>query len=282
MFADLKILRPVNCIMGVVGVILGALVGIGHEIFSFKYAFELSLGMMIAFFFMAAGNMMNDYFDRDLDRINHPDRPIPSGRVQAKDVITAAGLIYVLLIILGFLVNLTMLLILIVAMLLMIGYEVWLKRKGFIGNITISILVALLFIFGAATVLKFDVVILLSVLAFLATLTREIVKDIEDLAGDVDRVSLPKKIGVGNASIVAGIFLTIAVVLSPLPVLPEYIPFLGFEKLSIYYIYIIIPADILFIMTIIYFQRNPSFASQALKGGMAVALAAFVLGSLGI
>ncbi|PKM92058.1 MAG: digeranylgeranylglyceryl phosphate synthase, partial [Euryarchaeota archaeon HGW-Euryarchaeota-1] len=33
------------------------------------------------FLFSSAGNVLNDYFDREIDKINHPERPIPSNRV---------------------------------------------------------------------------------------------------------------------------------------------------------------------------------------------------------
>jgi geranylgeranylglycerol-phosphate geranylgeranyltransferase len=136
--------------------------------------------------------------------------------------------------------------------------------------------------FGAAAVLKFGVVYFLSLLAFLATLTREVVKDIEDIKGDVDRISLPKKIGIKNAGIVGGIILIIAVILSPIPAYPEILPFLEFTKLGYDYLYLIIIADALFIFSIVIFLRNTPLASQTLKAGMATALAAFVLGSIGL
>lgn len=280
MSAIIKLIRPINCVMGIIGVLIGAMVGIGLDIFSTKYLFELLLGMTIAFFFMAAGNMMNDYFDRDLDKINHPNRPIPSGIFQPKDVIISAGLIYFLLIILGLMINFVMFIILILAMVLMIGYELSLKSRGFIGNITISILVAMLFMFGAATVFKFGVVIYLCLLAFLATLTREIVKDIEDVEGDIDRNTLPKKIGIRSASVVASVSIICAIILSPVPIYPELLPILQFDKLSLFYLYLVIPADILFIISISFFKNNPKLGSQALKGGMAISLLAFALGSI--
>lgn len=282
MSAILKLIRPINCLMGIIGVFIGAMVGIGLDIFTSEYLFEILIGMAIAFFFMAASNMMNDYFDREIDKVNHPDRPIPSGRFQARDVIISAGLIYILLIFLGLLVNFFMFIIIIIALVLMISYEISLKGRGFIGNLTISFLVALLFIFGAAVVSKFDVVIFLSLLAFLATLNREIVKDIEDIEGDIDRVTLPKRIGIRNASILAGIFLITAIIISLIPAFSELFPFIEFNELSQNYIYLIIPADIIFLSAISISFNNPTMASQILKGGMIIALIAFVIGSINI
>src|SRR5262245_15685966 len=43
----------------------------------------------------AGGIVLNDYFDRDLDRVERPERPIPSGRISGR---SAAALGAVLLI----------------------------------------------------------------------------------------------------------------------------------------------------------------------------------------
>ena len=276
----LKLIRPINCLMGIVGVLIGAIVGVGFEVFTERYAFEISIGMFIAFFFMAAGNMLNDYFDRELDLINHPERPIPAGEIQPKYVLYSAAGIFAVLIILGLTINIFMFLILIIATLLMVSYELYLKRRGFVGNITISILVGLLFIFGAAVVAIFGVVIILSILASLATMTREIVKDIEDIKGDVNRITLPKIIGIKNAGIIASISLIIAIILSPIPIFPEILPILEFPSLGYSYIYLILPADFLFIISIYFYTHNPEYASNLLKGGMLLALLAFIIGSI--
>jgi geranylgeranylglycerol-phosphate geranylgeranyltransferase len=280
MTAVIKLFRPANCIMGVVGVLIGALVGVGLDIFNEVYYFDILLGCFIAFMFMAAGNMLNDYFDSELDRINHPERPIPAGAISANQVYISAGALFIILLLLGALINSLMFFILVLATFLMIGYELVFKNRGLVGNFTIGVLTGLLFLFGAAVVSEFGVVMILFFFAILATLTREIIKDIEDIKGDVGRITLPKSIGIRNASIVATAVIILAVILSPLPALPQLIPFFEFEKLSLFYLLIIIPADILFIISIRYFRKNPKLAQNLLKGGMAVALVAFALGSI--
>ncbi len=280
MVAILKLLRPGNCVMGLVGVLIGALVGKGLDIFSEAYAFELWVGMVVAFFFMAAGNMLNDYFDAELDKINHPERPIPAGVISAELVLISAGSIFIILLILGILINSIMFFVVVIATLLMIGYELVFKRSGFVGNIGISILVGMLFLFGAAVVMVFGVVIILAILAGLATLAREIVKDIEDIKGDIDRKTLPKQIGIKNAGMIATLAVIIAIILSPLPVIPQLLPVLSFESLCLCYLVLIIPADICFLISINYFTSKPTLASIMLKAGMGISLIAFAIGSI--
>jgi geranylgeranylglycerol-phosphate geranylgeranyltransferase len=166
----------------------------------------------------------------------------------------------------------------------MLGYEGVLKQRGLIGNLTISVLVGLLFIFGAAVVGEFGIVIFLFLLAFLATLAREIVKDIEDIKGDLDRKTLPKSIGVSSAGVVAAAVLIIAIILSPIPAFDIILELLAIEAgaLSVIYLALIVPADILFIMSMFNFTKNPHRASTLLKAGMFVSLLAFALGSFSI
>ena len=77
MNAVLKLLRPLNCIMGAIGVFIGALIGVGLDLFTPDHYLNVISAAVVAAFFMASGNILNDYFDREVDRINHPDRPIP-------------------------------------------------------------------------------------------------------------------------------------------------------------------------------------------------------------
>jgi geranylgeranylglycerol-phosphate geranylgeranyltransferase len=280
MVAVIKLLRPANCVMGLVGVLIGALVGKGLDIFGSKYLFELMLGMFIAFFFMSAGNMLNDYFDREQDLINHPDRPIPSGAIKPNQVIVSAGAIFIVLLILGILVNLTMFMILILATFLMLGYELVFKRRGLVGNFTIGLLVGMLFLFGAAVVSEFGVVVFLFILALLATLTREIVKDIEDIKGDIDRITLPKQIGIKSSASIAAVVIIIAIILSPFPALPQYFPLFSYDGLGLSYLVLIIPADLIFIFSIKHYAKNPKLAQNLLKLGMLVGLIAYAVGSI--
>ncbi len=280
MSSILRLLRPGNCVMGIVGVFIGALVGKGLDILGPQYLFELLLGMFIAFFFMAAGNMLNDYFDRNSDRINHPERPIPSGVIKPAQVIISAVGINAILLLLGILVNRYMFYILVLATLLMFGYEMVFKRRGLVGNFTIGLLVGMLFLFGAAVVLEFGIVLILFILALLATLTREIVKDIEDIKGDIDRITLPKQIGINASSKVAAVVILIAIFISPIPALSKLFALFPYYNLGLVYLVLIIPADIIFIVSIRYYKSNPKLAQNLLKLGMLLALLAFAFGSI--
>src|SRR5205823_11435007 len=104
-----------------------------------------------------------------------------------------------------------------------------------------------------------------------ATLGREITKDIEDLQGDVDRRTLPRRIGVRAASLLAAIALLAGAALSSLPLL--------FRVLGWGFAILVLPADGMFIYAALHSAANPSRSQRVTKYAMIVALAAFLAGA---
>ena len=47
---------------------------------------EMLLGFMVGFFLSGTAMMTNDYWDLEVDKINHPDRPLPSGRISIMEL----------------------------------------------------------------------------------------------------------------------------------------------------------------------------------------------------
>jgi geranylgeranylglycerol-phosphate geranylgeranyltransferase len=279
LFDYLKLIRPINCAMGSLGVFIGALVGAGLSITDFLP--QVGLAVIIVFIFMAGANSLNDYYDRNIDKINHPKRPIPAGKIKAGTALDLSVIALIISVLLGALINLTAFLIVGTAALLIVLYEVQYKNQGLIGNVIISLLVALIFIFGGAAVLQYRLNIILALMAFFANLSREVVKDIEDIKGDINRFTLPKKIGVGPAGNLAALFIIIAVLISPLPVLPGLNSWLEIENaIGFQYLIIVIIADVVFITSTRDMTRNPKEASRLLKIGMVFALIAFLVGAI--
>jgi geranylgeranylglycerol-phosphate geranylgeranyltransferase len=242
--------------------------------------------MLVAFLYTGAGNALNDYYDRFTDRVNHPKRPIPSKRIRPESarkfsvMLFAAGMLLALFI--GW-PRLNWLTIGIAGLssLLLAAYEMRLKARGFVGNITVSWLTASLFLFGGAAAVPslgpsvFPAPLLvLALLAFLASVGREIIKGIEDVEGDRDRRTLPRLVGPIPAGRIAGMWIGLAVALSPLPVFP----------LAIFrpewYLPAVLLADAMFIYSVRVVFRNPGKASRAAKLAMLLALVAFLLGAL--
>lgn len=268
----IQLIRPLNCLMSAVGVIVGAIVGIGID-FNADISLNIILAFLTATIFTASGNAMNDYLDRDTDKINHPNRPIPSGKIKPKQALIVVIIGFSIAFILGIFINLICFVIVVINAILMFSYEKTLKERGAVGNLTISWLTASLFLFGGAAVDEIEITAVLAFLAFLATFGREIIKDIEDIEGDVDRKTLPKAIGVKNASVIASISLLIAVSLSFLPVYP-------LDIFDWKYFIIVVFADACFIISIFLTFKKPKKASKTMKIAMFIGLIAFLIGGI--
>ena len=227
--------------------------------------------------FTAGGNALNDYFDRETDRVNHPDRPIPRGDVSSEQALRFASLAFALSLAAAVYAGILAVAIVAVNFVVMVSYEKGFKARGASGNFLIAYLVGSLFAFGGAAAYTGGIAVLqraflLGLLAALATAGREVTKDIEDLAGDVDRATLPRRIGVPRAGAIATACFVASVVLSAIPLV------LGLFGWA--YLVIVLVADAIFIYSGAYSAKNPARAQRAAKYGMVVALVAFLAGGL--
>src|SRR5436309_8907512 len=204
-----RLARPVNCLMSAVGVGIGGIAAVGSAAWG-DLALPLLLAAAAAAAFTAGGNALNDIFDRGTDRINHPDRPLASGQLTLGIARAFAASAFVIAAVLAAFINPLALLIVGLNVTLMVSYENWLKARGAAGNVVIAYLVGSLFLFAGVSVFRTapDPLIrtgILAALAFLATLGREIPKDIEDMRGDVDRRTLPQEIAEKPAGAIAAL-----------------------------------------------------------------------------
>ncbi len=264
------LMRPVNAIMASIGTIIGGIVGV--ESLRAVLDPKLYIAMATVFFILLGGNVLNDYFDLDTDKINHPRRPIPSGKVS----LSSARYMAISLLALGFIIsvfsqNLFQIIIAALAIFLLSTYEWKTKAWGLAGNIIISSLVGLIFVYGSLSTRLTYVVIILALMAFLANLAREIVKDVEDVKGDLNRTTLPKRIGKPLSLIAAAIFVVFAVSLTPIPYL-----FFGWRGL---YVPAVSLSDLIFLASVFFFFSNQTRGQTLIKIAMIIGLIAFLVGN---
>ncbi len=235
--------RGVNVIMGTLAVPGGALLVTDFSEPASVHAVLLHALSVAAF--MAGWNTLNDVNDLEADRINRPNRPIPSGRVSLESArrfgllmmgISVAALVAVIIHAertFDGLVWWDSIVIWLLALFLFTSYEYdglpftpCLKRQGFKGNLAISVLVSVLLVFGAAAVGEgLEPLPWIVALAALAINTaREIIKDVQDLAGDADRTTLPMRIGPEQARTYAWVCSLLGMVFLVLPYGLEMLP----------------------------------------------------------
>lgn len=151
----------------------------------------------------AAGYMVNDLFDIDIDHINKPEKILLNVIFSKNFVIITYSLFNIIALICGLLIGKQIFFIFIFTIILLILYSAYFKRLYLLGNLVVSVMLALtVFIvwiycpFG-----NFDTLLFYMSFAFLSSFIREIIKDIEDIEGDTefDCLTLPVVAGVKAA-----------------------------------------------------------------------------------
>jgi len=271
MNAYLEIIRSGNAVMAVIAVLL-------IMIITGNFTLSAFLACFVVFIITGGGNAVNDYFDYKIDIINKPERPIPSGIISLK----AAGIYSMFLFATGTIVAFTIgilpgILVLLTSILL-IYYAYSLKTKILIGNITVSFITGICFVFGGLVVGEILTSIYLGFYAFLMTMAREIVKDMEDIVGDKKEgaKTLPITCGMKTSSILAAAFMIIASVTSPLLYFTEI--------LTIFYLPVLFVAISVFMTGAISILKNQSVENSArvskrIKIGIGIVFLAFAIGA---
>lgn len=202
--------RPGNVVLTAVAVVAGSYIAAGDNIFDFQV--EIMIASLAAMMLVGGGNALNDYNDRESDKENHPNRPIPAGLISADETLVYSRILLSagLLIVLFGLANKLPFIIALIGTITLISYENKLKALGLSGNIAVGFMSGAVFLYAGMVVNDPGPTLWMFGLAFLATVAREIVKDIQDLEGDTDRFTLPARIGIGKSLFVTGVLLVMA------------------------------------------------------------------------
>jgi geranylgeranylglycerol-phosphate geranylgeranyltransferase len=197
--AIVKIVRPLNFIITFISVIVAAIISSPDKF----PGLNVFLAALAASLVMASGNVINDIYDIGIDKINKPLRPLPSGIITIKEAYALYFIFIVTSIFISALVNEKAVVIVLISILLLFFYSKYLKRIPLVGNITVSFLTGLVFIFGGVAVGNPSAAIVPAIFAFLINLIREIVKDMEDIEGDTkaEVITFPVKFGFHNSNI---------------------------------------------------------------------------------
>jgi geranylgeranylglycerol-phosphate geranylgeranyltransferase len=217
--AAVSILRPVNCAMIGFAVIIGYFVSKPAAV----SPIDIVLGFMTGFAICAFSMVVNDYYDIDVDRVNQPSRPLPSGALSKSDAVAIAAVTLIL----GFIttaLTLDFQALLIVALYSFLAwlYDFRAKKYGVAGNMVVASSLAIPFVYGGVIsggqVLD-SLLLFMASTSFLAGVGREIVKAMADVPGDQKRGvrSYASVHGMRAASLLGALFFLAAVVTSVLP-----------------------------------------------------------------
>lgn len=261
--------RPPNTVALASFTLVGAYVAAGRDGVS-----PAAVAALVTALEVVGGFAINDYFDRDVDRINDPDRPIPRGAVTPRGALLVTGLS------LGLAVVVTVVALPPLAgglvganVVALVAYTPLVKGRYGLGNLLVSALVGGAALLGGVAAGLTGPVVVMALLAVQMLFGLEVLKDLEDTAGDerAGLQTLPVVVGERRAVQVVLVVLAATVPLSLVPYLR------GTFGLS--YLGVILVAHVLTGVTMwATVRRPPATALRWIMASMLVCMAAFVAG----
>ncbi len=215
-----QLIRPLNLILVLCGVVLGAWMTHMEQPVDWTGTFLAAVALASV---AAAGNVHNDIRDLEADRVNRPDRPLPSGRVSVRAARLVCGGLLGASYVLGALVSVRHLGALVGIAFLLWLYNRRLKHLPLIGNVVVAGLVTVSLPFARLDTPLTPALWVAMVFAFVLNLIRELIKDAEDANGDAGVGSRTLAILAGTRGLRVGVQVLLAGTLIALPV-PAILP----------------------------------------------------------
>jgi len=274
---DLKgyfvLIRPANISIGALTIFMGAFISGTIQPLE-KVVLACISGSLI----MAGGNVINDYFDVEIDRVNKSFRPLPSNIVTAKGALSFTIILFALGVFLSIFIFPSAVFVAAITSIGLFFYSAKLKQTVFLGNIAVSLFSASAFIYGGIAVGRWHGALIPAGFAFLFHLGREIIKDIEDQSADktLSAQTLPLRFGTKTALKVT------TVVFSSL-ILFTFIPYIFGIYGELYFWVVLVGVDLVIVSSLGFMWKHPSTEnlrriSAVLKADMPIGLLAIYLG----
>ena len=191
--AGFQILRTLNMILCLLAIFIAAFLTGGLLSALLPYT------ILTVLCFAGASNILNDVLDVRIDRVNRPDRVLPSGRFKILDALILMGVLYGSgILACTYLQPLGRQIALITVLPLLVLYTPLFKRLPFIGNIVVGSILGLVFVFTEGAIHgNADKMWIPFFLATALSVIRELIKDGADMAGDytANLKTFPQKFG---------------------------------------------------------------------------------------
>lgn len=272
MISFLKLIRWLN-LLAIGYTFFGVLFAMNCQLLPFEKQIDFILLAVSTMLIAGAGNAINDYFDLRADRVNKPEKMV-IGRTMKK---RSAILIHWTLNLISVLISVYLsykyqtwfyIFIHFFSTTLLWVYSVHLKKITFWSNVSIALLVSLiplvaLYFLKHSGQYEFHFIYWFVGFAFLTNLNRELVKDIQDMAGDelIFVKSIPLVFGIPVAK---NISMTLSLVLIPLFLIGLYWPIFPEHSLFRWVIWVSIGMSCLNFIWLIY-PMKPKYLSLLLK-----------------
>ncbi|MCZ7602255.1 MAG: geranylgeranylglycerol-phosphate geranylgeranyltransferase [Melioribacteraceae bacterium] len=275
LIAIIKIIRPINLIITFLSVIISAVISASFD----SLSLIVILTALSVTFSFAAGNVINDVIDFEIDKINRPERVLPLGLMSLK---SAKGLYFITVgisLLLSALVAVEILVIMIFLNLLLLLYSTNLKRIILLSNFVVAFATAFPLVLGGIVVENFFGGLIPAGFAFFTNFIREIIKDSEDIKGDsiIGVKTFPQQFGLDFS---VALIISLIILLIVIDMLPFFYRIYSAE----YFVLITILVNPLFVFVIKLLYNNKELAtlrraSNLIKINMMLGLLAILIGA---
>jgi 4-hydroxybenzoate polyprenyltransferase len=144
----LRLMRPANIVTAIADVLAGFTIANALDLFSATDSSSLVFLIISTAFLYGGGVVLNDVFDAELDKIERPERPIPSGLIKKSSAAIFGTLLLLIGIASAFLAGVTPGFIALAIAIAAVVYDKWNKHHPFFGPLNMGICRGLNLILG--------------------------------------------------------------------------------------------------------------------------------------
>jgi len=270
----LRLMRPLNSFIGALGILLGA-----HLTGNLSCNLALGLAILTAIAMTGGANAVNDFYDYEIDKINKPHRPVASGLIPREHSRYFAYGLFGIGLGASAVIGPWPLAIAGISVLFLEGYSRWWKGIPVIGNVVVSLMIAVAFFYGAVVFGNGWAALPPACMGFLYTWGREIIKDLEDTEGDAAQAARTFPLLFGDTK--AKLLTTVLFLLLLFGVL---IPYVLNVYNVVYFVMVLVGVDLPILYVLVRLWRadtlgNYRHLSHVLKADMFIGLIAVFIGS---
>lgn len=220
-------IRPANAFMVSAMVIAG--IWFSNPVFVW---WRYILAAIVPIAYIGIAMVHNDIIDYEIDLINAPNRPLPSGRVTEHQAIIYCWILFAIGTVAGIWLGLEPVIIMALTLILSLLYNTKLKKIGFLGNLAVGITATSAFLYGDAVAAGWEhfwpaqdwsPAIYLFLISSVLNTAREVAKGIMDVSGDeqYDVRTIAVLYGKQNAAYLVVALLSLAFIIAVIPLVNQ-------------------------------------------------------------
>ncbi len=180
----IEMLRLEKSLSSAAMVLAGSLAAVPESGFGIYLGFNVYAAMLSFFLIVGAGNVLNDCFDSEANRISKPSRPIPSGRISLVKAFIYSALLFISGVALSGFINYVCFAIAVIASLSLVLHSRFLQDRMASGGVALGYVTASSFLFGGAAAGSLSLPLWMFVSTFFSSSASKTIKGMMDIESD--------------------------------------------------------------------------------------------------